>query len=84
MSGKTVVNRDEIEKMILAVVQSADCGKDITGVTLEIERDDDGNRTFTVERLHTGGGAVLPEAMRIATAEATRLRKEFALREESL
>lgn len=80
--GKTILNRDEIEAMILTKVRASDCGKNVAAVSITPDVDADGNPTFTVNYLRASGGPVLPDAKRIAMAEAKRLSEQYALRQE--
>jgi hypothetical protein len=77
---RTQLNRDEIEAMILAKVRAQESGKNISQVMIGDDIDENGNPTFTVDRLRASGGPVLPDAQRIAIEEAHRLRAEFRLR----
>ena len=75
--GKPLLNRDELEAMILAEVRKHECGR---GYTCD-DLDEDGNRTFTIARLRASGGPVLSDAMRIAIAYAKRLRSRYGIRD---
>jgi hypothetical protein len=81
--GKTILNRDEIEAMILTKLRASECGSNIAAVLITPEVGADGEPSFRVSHLRASGGPVLPDARRMAIAEAEALSRRFALRQST-
>jgi len=76
---KSLLNRDEIELMILAKLRASECGRNIAAVSITSAIDENGEETFAINRLSASGGPVLPDAKRMAIDEAYRLQQQFKI-----